>query len=81
MTTNKLPGMYYYFFLITVIFPIQNQYKSYLIKKTACTLFPFLLLFKHKKKGVIKLIFCMKLKSKYINYNIPFLKLLLYDLK
>jgi hypothetical protein len=31
MTTNKLPGMY--FFLITVIFPIQNQYKSYLIKK------------------------------------------------
>ena len=30
MTTNKLPGMY--FFLITVIFPIQNQYKSYLIK-------------------------------------------------
>ena len=35
----------------------------------------------HKKKGVIKLIFCMKLKSKYINYNIRFLKLLLYDLK
>jgi hypothetical protein len=34
-----------------------------------------------KKKGVIKLIFCMKLKSKYINYNIRFLKLLLYDLK
>ena len=31
MTTNKLPGMYL-FFLITVIFPIQNQYKSYLIK-------------------------------------------------
>ena len=30
MTTNKLPGMQ--FFLITVIFPIQNQYKSYLIK-------------------------------------------------
>jgi hypothetical protein len=30
MITNKLPGMY--FFLITVIFPIQNQYKSYLIK-------------------------------------------------
>ena len=30
MTTNKLPGMY--FFLITVIFPIQNQYNSYLIK-------------------------------------------------
>jgi hypothetical protein len=27
MTTNKLPGMYYYYFLITVIFPIQNQYK------------------------------------------------------
>jgi hypothetical protein len=25
--------MYYYYFLITVIFPIQNQYKSYLIKK------------------------------------------------
>jgi hypothetical protein len=43
--------------------------------------FVFLLLFKHKKKGVIKLIFCMKLKSKYINYNIRFLKLLLYDLK
>ena len=39
MTTNKLPGMY--FFLITVIFPIQNQYKSYLIKN-ACTFFPFL---------------------------------------
>ena len=80
MTTNKLPGMYF-FFLITVIFPIQNQYKSYLIKKTACTFFPFLLLFKHKKKRVFKLIFCMKLKSKYINYNIRFLKLLLYDLK
>jgi hypothetical protein len=32
MTTSKLPGMYYYVFLITVIFPIQNQYKSYLIK-------------------------------------------------
>ena len=33
MTTNKLPGMhYYFFFLITVIFPIQNQYKFYLIK-------------------------------------------------
>ena len=31
MTTNKLPGMYI-FFLITIIFPIQNQYKSYLIK-------------------------------------------------
>jgi hypothetical protein len=30
MTTNKLPGMY--FFLTTIIFPIQNQYKSYLIK-------------------------------------------------
>jgi hypothetical protein len=26
MTTNKLPGMYFSF-LITVIFPIQNQYK------------------------------------------------------
>jgi hypothetical protein len=25
MTTNKLPGMYYYVFLITVIFPKQNQ--------------------------------------------------------
>jgi hypothetical protein len=43
--------------------------------------FVFLLLFKHKKKWVIKLIFCMKLKIKYINYNIRFLKLLLYDLK
>jgi hypothetical protein len=32
--------------------------------------FVFLLLFSHRKKGVIKLIFCMKLKSKYINYNI-----------
>jgi hypothetical protein len=31
MTTNKLPGMYF-FSLLTVIFPIQNQYKSYLIK-------------------------------------------------
>ena len=81
MTTNKLPGMY--FFLITVIFPIQNQYKSYLIKKCMhfFSFFAFLLLFKHKKKGVIKLIFCMKLKSKYMNYNIRFLKLLLYDLK
>ena len=59
MTTNKLPGMFL-FFLITVIFRIQNQYK---------------------KEGVIKLIFCMKLKSKYINYNIRFLKLLLYVLK
>ena len=27
MTTNKLPGMHYYFFLITVIFPIQNHWK------------------------------------------------------
>jgi len=81
MTTNKLPGMY--FFLITVIFLIQNQYKSYLIKNCMhfFSFFVFLLLFKHKKKGVIKLIFCMKLKSKYINYNIRFLKLLLYDLK
>ena len=81
MTTNKLAGMY--FFLITVIFPIQNQYKSYLIKKLHAPFFffVFLLLFKHKKKGVIKLIFCMKLKSKYINYNIRFLKLLLCDLK
>ena len=70
MTTNKLPGMY--FFLITVIFPIQNQYKSYLIKNLFL-FFVFLLLFKHKKKGVIKLILCMKLKSKYINYNIRFL--------
>jgi hypothetical protein len=42
MTTNKLPGMYYYFCLITVIFPIQNQYKSYLIKKKLHALFfPF----------------------------------------
>jgi hypothetical protein len=81
MTTNKLPGMY--FFFITVIFPIQNQYESYLIKKLHAlfSFFAFLLLFKHKKKVVIKLIFCMKLKSKYINYNIRFLKLLLYDLK
>jgi hypothetical protein len=81
MTTNKLPCMY--FFLITVIFPIQDQYKYYLIKN-ACTFFLFsffLLPFKHKKKWVIKLTFCMKLKSKYINYNIRFLKLLLYDLK
>jgi hypothetical protein len=31
MTTNKLPSMYL-FCLFTVIFPIQNQYKSYLIK-------------------------------------------------
>ena len=38
MTTNKLPGMY--FFLITVIFPIQNQYKSYLIKN-CMHFFPF----------------------------------------
>ena len=41
MTTNKLPGMY--FFLITVIFPIQNQYKSYLIKN--CMHFFFLFSF------------------------------------
>ena len=87
MITNKLPGMYYYVFLITVIFPIQNQYKSYLIKNCMhfflffVFCFFFLLLFKHKKKGVIKLIFCMKLKSKYINYNIRFLKLLLNELK
>ena len=45
MTTNKLPGMFYYFFLITVILPIQNQYKSYFIKKTACTLFSFFVAF------------------------------------
>ena len=45
MTTNKLPGMYFFFFfLITVIFPIENQYKSYLIKKTACTFWGFFLL-------------------------------------
>jgi hypothetical protein len=65
-------------------FLTQNQYKSYLIKKLHALFFLFcfsLLLFKHKKKRVIKLIFCMKLKSKYINYNIRFLKLLLYDLK
>ena len=37
MTTNKLPGM----FLITVIFPIQNQYKSYLIEN-CMHFFPFL---------------------------------------
>ena len=43
MTTNKLPGMYYYVFLITVIFPIQNQYKSYLIKN--CMHFFFFSLF------------------------------------
>ena len=63
MTTNKLPGMY--FFLITVIFPIQNQYKSYLINNCIhfFFFFVFLLLFNHKKKGVIKLIFCMKLKK------------------
>jgi hypothetical protein len=30
---------------------------------------------------LLSLIFCMKLKGKYINYNIRFLKLLLYDLK
>jgi hypothetical protein len=54
MTTNKLPGMY--FFLITDIFPIQNLYKSYLIKNCMhfFSFFVFLLLFKHKKKGVIK---------------------------
>jgi hypothetical protein len=43
MTTNELPGMYYYYFLITVIFPIQNQYKSYLIKN--CMHFFFFFLF------------------------------------
>ena len=78
MTTNKLRGMYV--FLITVIFPIQNQYKSYLIKN-CMHFFSFFVFLLHKKKGVIKLIFCMKLKSKYVNYNIRFLKLLLYDLK
>ena len=41
MTTNKLPGMYF-FSLITVIFPIQNQYKSYLIKNCMHIFFPFL---------------------------------------
>ena len=81
MTTNKLPGMYYYYFLITVIFPIQNQYKSYLIKNCMHFLFFFCCFSIIRKKGVIKLICCMKLKSKYINYNIRFLKLLLYDLK
>ena len=82
MTTNKLPGMY--FFLITVIFPIQNQYKSYLIKNCMhfFSFFVFFCCFSSiRKKWVIKLIVCMKLKSNYINYNIRFLKLLLYDLK
>ena len=51
MTTNKLPGMFYYVFLITVIFPIQNQYKSYLIKKTACTLFLFCCFSSIRKRG------------------------------
>ena len=31
MTTNKLPGMYFFFWL-QLFSPIQNQYKSYLIK-------------------------------------------------
>jgi hypothetical protein len=42
MTTNKLPGMFLVF-LITVIFPIQNQYKSYLIKN--CMHFFFFFVF------------------------------------
>ena len=77
MTTNKLPGMYFFFNYRYI------PHKSYLIENCMhfFSFFVFLLLFKHKKKGVIKLIFCMKLKSKYINYNIRFLKLLLYDLK
>ena len=58
MTTNKLPGMYFFF-----------NYRY----------------FPHTKSVHIlldnKLHACMKLKSKYINYNIRFLKLLLYDLK
>ena len=41
MTTIKLPGMYYYVFLITVIFPKQNQYKSYLIKNCMHSFFLF----------------------------------------
>ena len=44
-TTNKLPGMYYYVFLITVIFPIQNQYKSYLIKNCMHFFFFFFVFF------------------------------------
>ena len=65
MTTNKLPGIF--FFLITAIFPIQNQYKSYLIKKNCMHFFfffVFLLLFKHKKKRGNQINICMKLKSK-----------------
>ena len=51
MTTNKLPGMY--FFLITVIFLIQNQYKSYLIKicMHLFSFFVFFLCLKSNKKN------------------------------
>ena len=73
MTTNKFTRYVFFFFLITVIFPIENQYKSYLINKNCM----------HFLGGFFCcfLIFCMKLKRKYINYNICFLKLLLCDLK
>ena len=85
MIWQQINYLVFFFFLITVIFPIQNQYKSYLIKKkTACTFFSFSFFCcfsSIRKKGVIKLIFWMKLKSKYINYNISFFKLLLYDLE
>jgi hypothetical protein len=79
MTTNKLLGMYFLFNYR--YFPHTKSVYKLLDKKLHALFFLFLLLFKHKKKWVIKLIFCMKLKSKYINYNIRFLKLLLYDLK
>ena len=52
MIWQQINYLVFFFFLITVIFPIQNQYKSYLIKNCMhfFSFFAFLLLFKHKKK-------------------------------
>ena len=64
MTTNKLPGMY--FFLITVIFLIQNQYKSYLIKicMHLFSFFVFFLCLKSNKKQKRKKSACSFLSSR-----------------
>ena len=63
MTTNKLPGMHFCFNYRYI--PHTKSVLILLDKKLHVLFFLFcffLLLFKHKKKGVIKLIFCMKLK-------------------
>ena len=68
------------FYLITVIFLIQNQYRSYLIKNCMHFFFFFVALQAEEKRGnQINILY--EIKSKCINYNIRFLKLLLYDLK